>query len=633
MRFLTRPHFENRQIVQWSGETISLSGQTYINNNGYIHIDGPLLDFTGSTSASTQYVIAGVSGYVNFGEPSSFIVQPPIILQSGSTATTTVNVTGYVLGGLDAIGRVTWYPASVLFSGITSPYIYGTNDGDIIPLSGSNITSSNYSIILGGESNLISGTTYTSEASTIINGVSNFINNSRYSLIGGGSNLIIKDIGFSEYNSIVNGSNNIIYQESDGSDNFIGGGQANSISGISQSYCFIGNGALNKIINSDNYSTILNGENNDISDSNYSTILNGLDNELNKGVGASIISSGRYNRILDDVSSNTHLSYDSIGSGSGNTIYNSNYTQIGNGRGNYIGESLASSIFNGGFNYLDSSNAATIVNGVYNFIISGSNHSTIISGSGNTINRQVYSLIIGGKNNTILGPVLGTEKVVGNGIINGSTNTIESGSTFVNIIGGSNNNVGKNKTKINILGVDGLIDIASNTTYVNNLDVRGNLTMCSGGTAFIPTISGCSPVTIQGHTVVNNQNTFGPIRPNYISDLLTSGNTTGGTWTMTIPSGWVIEKVQIYTKTPDTGSVYGASIDTTGSIWDASALTPFTSYHNIITLLKSNGPHYFSSSDTLNVYFVDIGGLPTTLTDGEYKVLITYWDGTEIGIF
>ena len=80
MPFLTRPHFEDRQIVQWSGETISLSGQTYIDNQGYIHINGPLLDFTGSTSASTQYVIAGVTGYVNIGEPSSFIVEPPTIV-------------------------------------------------------------------------------------------------------------------------------------------------------------------------------------------------------------------------------------------------------------------------------------------------------------------------------------------------------------------------------------------------------------------------------------------------------------------------------------------------------------------------------------------------------------------------
>lgn len=108
--FFTRPNFEDRQIVQYSSSTITLSGSTNIDNVGLLQINAPILDFTGTTSASTLYTIAGVSGYVNYGKPSSLKVEPPIIIQSGSTGTTTVDVTGYVLGGLDSEGHVTWAP-------------------------------------------------------------------------------------------------------------------------------------------------------------------------------------------------------------------------------------------------------------------------------------------------------------------------------------------------------------------------------------------------------------------------------------------------------------------------------------------------------------------------------------------
>lgn len=120
MPFITRPNFEDRQVVQYSGDTITLSGGTNINNLGSLQINAPILDFTGTTTASTIYNIAGVQGYVNYGQPSSFIIQPPIILQSGTTGTTTVDVTGYILGGMDSSGRVTWYPASYFLTGGTA---------------------------------------------------------------------------------------------------------------------------------------------------------------------------------------------------------------------------------------------------------------------------------------------------------------------------------------------------------------------------------------------------------------------------------------------------------------------------------------------------------------------------------
>ena len=448
MPFLTRPHFEDRQIVQWSGETISLSGQTYIDNQGYIHINGPLLDFTGSTSASTQYVIAGVTGYVNIGEPSSFIVEPPTILQSGSTGTTTVDVTGYILGGLDATGRVTWYPASTFltgstsnpFTGNTGPYIFGSNTGDIIPLSGSNTTYSNFSVILGGAGNEISGTSTTSQGSTIVNGLTNDIINSRYSFIGGGQNNLIQRVSsFTQYNSILNGNTNIIYMPVEGTYNTILGGLSNAVSGTNQTYCLIGTGTLNNMVQGGNNSiTILNGNSNIISASSYSTIVNGLQNELGSAVAHSVINSGKQNKIIDTLSTAT---YDLIGSGSGNTVYNSSYSEITNGRGNYLSQSLASSIINGGYNNLDSSNAATIINGIYNTIISGSNYSSIMGGSGNTVNQHTYASIIGGRDNTIHGPVeIGVHETIIGSKGCGITGTSNS-SSYSTIIGSTDSSI------------------------------------------------------------------------------------------------------------------------------------------------------------------------------------------------
>jgi len=441
MPFLTRPHFEDRQIVQWSGETISLSGQTYIDNNGFIRINGPLLDFTGSTSASTQYVIAGVAGYINIGEPSSFIVEPPIILQSGSTGTTTVDVTGYILGGLDATGRVTWYPASTLLTGSTGPYIFGSNSGDIIPLSGSNTTYSNYSVILGGTGNEISGTSTTSQGSTIVNGLTNDIINSRYSFIGGGQNNLIQRVNsFTQYNSILNGNTNTIYLPLEGGTyNTILGGLSNAISGTNQTYCLIGTGTLNNMVQGGNNSiTILNGNSNIISASSYSTIVNGLQNELGRAVAHSVINSGKQNKIIDTLSTAT---YDLIGSGSGNTVYNSRYSEITNGRGNYLSQSLASSIINGGYNNLDSSNAATIINGIYNTIISGSNYSSIMGGSGNTVNQHTYASIIGGRDNTIHGPVeIGVHETIIGSKGCGITGTSNS-SSYSTIIGSTDSSI------------------------------------------------------------------------------------------------------------------------------------------------------------------------------------------------
>lgn len=171
MPFYTRPNFEDRQIVQYTGNTITLSGQTNISNLGQFVIQGPILDFTGTTSASTLYTIAGVSGYINYGNVSSFKIQPPSFIQSGTTGTTTVDVTGYILSSLDADGNIVWsQPVDINISGFTY------NDANKLTILNNN--GSEYSVYLNQFSGLtingsVSATTYYGDGSNLTGLVSN----------------------------------------------------------------------------------------------------------------------------------------------------------------------------------------------------------------------------------------------------------------------------------------------------------------------------------------------------------------------------------------------------------------------------------------------------------------------------
>jgi hypothetical protein len=116
MNFRTRPHFEDRQIVQYLDENITLSGIT--------NIAPIVLNFSGTTTAETAVTISELTGYLQGSKLSGFVVQPPILLQSGTTATTTTNVENFVLKALDQYGSVGWAPISGVswsVSACTSP--------------------------------------------------------------------------------------------------------------------------------------------------------------------------------------------------------------------------------------------------------------------------------------------------------------------------------------------------------------------------------------------------------------------------------------------------------------------------------------------------------------------------------
>jgi hypothetical protein len=121
MPFLTRPHFEDRQIVQYGDESIKLSGTSYIAST--------VLGFSGITTGETSVTINTLTGYLRGERLSGLVVEPARLELSGTTGTTTQNVTGFVLQSIDPYGSVAWAPLSGVswsVSACTSPLYVST---------------------------------------------------------------------------------------------------------------------------------------------------------------------------------------------------------------------------------------------------------------------------------------------------------------------------------------------------------------------------------------------------------------------------------------------------------------------------------------------------------------------------
>ena len=154
MPFLTRPHFEDRQIVQYSNESISLSGTSYI--------AATVLDFSGTTTGETAVTINSLTGYLNGQRLSSLVIEPAQLKLSGTTGTTTQNVTGFVLQSIDPYGAVEWAPLSGVswsVSACTSPLYVSTIEACPNPTDPIYITAGN--VQFGASPSLIADITNT----------------------------------------------------------------------------------------------------------------------------------------------------------------------------------------------------------------------------------------------------------------------------------------------------------------------------------------------------------------------------------------------------------------------------------------------------------------------------------------
>ena len=159
--FKSRPNFENRQMVQYMGDKIHLSGQTNFdlgNFNSYIY--NSYEDFLNGVSGGSYNDVplsAATDEFIGYSEQPVYepgvvrIIPPTMVSFSGNTdiitGSTQEDVTGYFLTSLDSKGTVVWKSISGLTtnpnpsSGSCTPITY-TNEitpcdsGDTVVVNG-----------------------------------------------------------------------------------------------------------------------------------------------------------------------------------------------------------------------------------------------------------------------------------------------------------------------------------------------------------------------------------------------------------------------------------------------------------------------------------------------------------------
>lgn len=348
-------------------------------------------------------------------------------------------------------------------------------------------TDSYYNTILGGyQNNLLPGSSGNTiigssnssfdayiSGSTIIN-LNNFTGQSSNTVyvaaLSVNSGLTINGVNINQYWTASTGSNSLIrYPNSsnlaNGTHSIVSSGKFNS---ASTAYSFIGNGVTN-LISSDGYSTIINGKSNLISGAtNYSTIINGLNNNIINAPNTTIIN-GRNNIIrngnnnvllaINNFSANTTLSSTTIidrlyirsvtgtsvkylvsnngNISSENVIFSAgtgldSITNVNTSLNNSAGGSR--SLITQGLNNQTNQSFSNILNGIQNKILtlSSLSNSNIFNGSYNIISGG-SSTIITGDNNFIRG---------NHSLITGNNNKSNSTLSYNLIFGASNNNSG-----------------------------------------------------------------------------------------------------------------------------------------------------------------------------------------------
>jgi hypothetical protein len=232
--FSSRPNFEDRQIVQWMGESVNLSGHTNFDMSGYN---------TYFYNSYTEYLegISGGTGYQNYlnsfytlsgdtfegddSNPTSGFTQQPTlipgyvritpprgIIYSGNTNiisgyTALQDVTNFIATSYDSTGTIIWRPLSGItsMSGSCTPDFYV---GTIHPCSSGGTVTIEGNLLVRGET--ISATTII-ETETILvedNNISMNYGGNHTTAIGGGIT-VLSGVSNSQHSIIATDSNGI----------------------------------------------------------------------------------------------------------------------------------------------------------------------------------------------------------------------------------------------------------------------------------------------------------------------------------------------------------------------------------------------------------------------------------------
>jgi len=382
-----------------------------------------------SNSTSSGYYGVG-QNFIGGGVTNSICGDYNVVVGGGGNSVNDISEYSAIVGG---------YNNKICFAPSYSQY-------SVIGGGESNVLSATHSFIGGGELNTISGFTcysvigggfcnrVTCNLSSVAGGVLNRISGQN-SFIGGGSGNTVSG----QYSFIGGGCNNI----TSGNTSTVGGGRCNIANGACS---FIGGGQFNTA--SSTGSTIAGGLCN-IAGGAYSFVGGGTGNTMSSSTTC-------FSSISSGVRNNVACRHSFIGSGSGNTI-GGDFGVIVGGCGNcvsvfcnqFIGAGFANrvggaynSILNGICN-INNGNTSVIVNGSFNCVECGSNN---FIGSGYLNKTQsTYSVIVGGLQNCHTSSTYyPNDKSV---IVGGQLNTTASGYYGVghNFIGGGcSNNAGGN---------------------------------------------------------------------------------------------------------------------------------------------------------------------------------------------
>ena len=264
----------------------------------------------------------------------------------------------------------------------------------------------------------------------------------------------------------------------------------------SSDYTSILGGQNNEITSSSNNSSIVGGTGNTIGGSINGHILGGYDNSVNKNSDLSVIIAGSGNTIGNG------SSYSSIINGFGNEIGISNhsYSSILGGQNNQIGstESNNTSIIGGSSNLVQGGDNSTLIGGLENTLQLNSDYSTIIGGTGNTIDNSDYSTIIGGvggpnvriedsTNSTIIGLSKGNETPY----IRGSFNSV--------ILGGEDHQIDDSYNSVIVGGQNSDLKSAGGNAIINDTVIFGGDDNIISGAQERSSIIGGSGNTISGY--------------------------------------------------------------------------------------------------------------------------------------
>lgn len=457
--------------------------------------------------------VAGYVGMINFGTSTSGLggVSNNYAMILGGDRNSASGLHSLVVGGF-ANSATDGYSVVLTGNGNTASLANGTVINGV-----TNTANASQATVVNGNSNSVTGPnsfiangsgnstigTYTG----ILNGVGNSISSGTlHAAIGFGSSNQITGGTSVNYSIITGGNNNTISAAGNPATNaFLGApaastasgnysailsGQSNSIATLSD-YAVILSGISNVVTSSSEFSHIGSGNNNTCT-LHYATVLNGNFNVAN-GINAQVLNG--YGNTVDGYAStvlngggnfiNNATGYDTILDGYNHTITGLG-SLIGDGYNNTIAGNY-SSILNGNFNTINGRNS-TVLNGASNTIDAASSETTVIVGEQNSFTNSANATVTGSSNtftNAAQTFVIGTLNSVqsSTSFINGSSNTLASGTSFTRIFGGFNtvntgssiifidgnsNQVINNASSTTILGSNNFADTGSNMFIVGS---------------------------------------------------------------------------------------------------------------------------------------------------------------------